>query len=560
LTPANVPGLQLRASVPLDDEVDTQPLVYNGIVYVATENNTVYAIDAVSGNVLFTNNFGAPVSTPLGYCTSGNVGIGSTPAIDPGSSTLYVMVYTYDGNGNPTYQLHALDLGSLNDKVAPATVSASGRLDNGQTYNFDASAARQRPALLLSANGNLYAAFGAWCDQPADAARGWVLGWQSGSLAPLPAAHLTNGRAESPDDFFVTSIWMSGYGVAEDAATNLYFSTGNSDTKSYNTSFNLSESVIKLSPDLSTVESFFTPYGGAPEGLEYLEENDLDMSAGGVLVLPDGYVVAAGKVGAMYLLGQGNLGGYAEGNYLAKVPIGKCWCGESYFQGWDGIGRVVSSGEENIRVWQEPSLAQESVSPPLGGTGFGFFTTISSNGTQNAVIWAVARPNDSDPAEVTLYAYDPLAAVMSGPSWLLSAPAGTWPNIPNATSNIVPVVANGFVYVASYQQLAIFGLGSAGASRARPTAQISHPIFKNPIQLAPSEHDIFGTISAINGDSIIVVTRSGASLNVDTTGAATTILIVGKPVRMIGSYNGTVFHAKSIARTTGSSKLWPADR
>jgi hypothetical protein len=90
--------------------------------------------------------------------------------------------------------------------------------------------------------------------------------------------------------------------------------------------------------------------------------------------------------------------------------------------------------------------------------GGGFFTAISSNGTQNAVIWAVARPIDSEPAEITLYAYDPLAAVTSGPSWLLSIPAGTWPNIPNAYPNIVPVVANGFVYVASYQQLAIFGL------------------------------------------------------------------------------------------------------
>jgi outer membrane protein assembly factor BamB len=124
LTPANVPSLQLLASVPLDDQVDAQPLVYNGVVYVVTESNTVYAIDAVNGNILSTNNFGPS----FGSCVAGNVGINSTPVIDPGSSTLYIMVYTSDGNGNPIYQLHALDLGSLSDKVAPATVSASSTL------------------------------------------------------------------------------------------------------------------------------------------------------------------------------------------------------------------------------------------------------------------------------------------------------------------------------------------------------------------------------------------------------------------------------------------------
>ena len=180
LTPATVPGLQLFASVLLDDQVDAQPLVYNGLVYVVTENNSVYAVDS-GGNILVQNNLGSPVSQSVlpGQCNNSgsNVGITSTPVIDPGSSTLYVMVYNDDGNGNPTYQLHALDTGSLTDKVAPITVTASASLINHKNYTFDPTSSRQRSALLLSTNGNVYAGFASFCDLNSDLSRGWILGW-----------------------------------------------------------------------------------------------------------------------------------------------------------------------------------------------------------------------------------------------------------------------------------------------------------------------------------------------------------------------------------------------
>jgi hypothetical protein len=96
----------------------------------------------------------------------------------------------------------------------------------------------------------------------------------------------------------------------------------------------------------------------------------------------------------------------------------------------------------------------ESQSSPINGQS-GFFTIVSSSGTQNPIVWAVDRPADTN-YELTLWAYDPTQSVMLG-SW----PAGTWPNSPNEYSKVVPVVANGQVYVASYQQLAIFGLGSS---------------------------------------------------------------------------------------------------
>ena len=116
LTPANVGSRSfgLLQAVALDDQVDAQPLVVPGVqitagkyqglhdvVYVATEGNTVYAIDVHSGTVLLSPKFGTPVPMPLGCNNNGpNVGINSTPVIDPESKTLYVMVYTQDPTGS----------------------------------------------------------------------------------------------------------------------------------------------------------------------------------------------------------------------------------------------------------------------------------------------------------------------------------------------------------------------------------------------------------------------------------------------------------------------------
>jgi hypothetical protein len=72
----------------------------------------------------------------------------------------------------------------------------------------------------LGANGNIYAAFASFCDLNADLSRGWLLGWQAGSLTPLPANHLDNQLATSTNNYSLSSIWMSGYGVAADSSNN----------------------------------------------------------------------------------------------------------------------------------------------------------------------------------------------------------------------------------------------------------------------------------------------------------------------------------------------------
>jgi hypothetical protein len=404
----------------------------------------------------------------LGCTNNGpNVGINSTPVIDASSNTMYVIVYTNDSNV-PTYRIHALDLGSLSDKVPPRTIAASHTLLNGTTFNFNATYQRQRPGLLL-ANGNVYAGFGSFCDFSANLSRGWLLGWSTGSLNPLSANELFDTQSNSPHSFFLSSIWMSGYGLASDDAGNILFVTGNSDYSgtTYDGISNIQESVVKVSPDLTTVLDLFTPSNQAS-----LDQSDADFGSGGVMVLPDQtgpkahLAVAAGKVGKMFLMNADHLGGYStiKNNVLGSFTVGGCWCGPSYFVDTDGIGRVVSSGGREVRLWKlsttpKVALVKGPISPyTIGGQFPGFFTSISSNGTKTPIIWALAHPpNSSASSPVYMYAFDPDSLTGTAMTQLFKGVAGNWPNL-GGNSNLVPVVANGKVYVASYQQLKIYGL------------------------------------------------------------------------------------------------------
>jgi hypothetical protein len=484
LTPANVGSTSfgILHNVVLNDQVDAQPLFVpavnitagshpgiHNVVYVATEGNSVYAIDATSGTILLNPKFGTPVVRPLGCGNNGpNVGITSTPAIDLTSKTLYVMIYTQDATG-PAYRIHALDLGSLTDKVTPQLVVASHTLLDGTTYNFNATYQRQRPALLV-ANGSVYAAFGSFCDFSANISRGWLLGWSTGSLTPLASNQVLDILATSPNTYFLSAIWMSGYGPATDHSGNILFVTGNSDPSgtTYDGVSNIQESVVKVSPDLSTVLDKFTPSDQA--SLDLVDE---DFGSGGVMVLPDQagsiphLAVAAGKAGSMFLMNEDALGGYStqKNNVLATYPIGACWCGESYFvDPVDSIGRVVSSGGQRVLVYKvqtksPPALTKVSQSPVIVTTKQdpGFFTAISSNGKAHPIIWALSRPTTATGHPLYLYAFNPDSVTNGTMKQLARVVAGQWPNT-GGNSNLVPVVASGKVFVASHNQLRIFGI------------------------------------------------------------------------------------------------------
>ncbi len=433
--------------------------------------------------------------------------------------------------------------------------------------------------LRLGSFGIIYAAFGSFCDYSANLSRGWVLGWQASTLTPLAANRLTDTQATDTGSFFLSSIWMSGYGIAANPTGNLFFSTGNSDPSqdTYDGKTNIQESVVKLDPQLVNVLSIFTP-----SNEHFLDTVDEDLSGGGVLLLPPqpgpfpNLAVAAGKAGTMYLLNRDSLGGFTPGgpdNVLDEETIGPCWCGPSYFTGSDGIGRVVSSGGgvdgAQIVVWKiqtSPTVAmvQEGAVYPGGGGGGlqdpGTFTTVSSNGTQagTGIIWSTERPGDPTTFAINLYAF---AAAPSGGtlSLLFSSQAGCWPYT-GANANIVPVVANGKVYVASNKQLTIFGLGghpfgACAAAAAQPAVVTTH---KSP-------HQITGVLEQANGPGLTLRTRTGNIARVDDSEALrreqTSVLVLGSAYTAQGTYDSTgALHAEAVARAKGLPALWPPDR
>jgi hypothetical protein len=150
---------------------------------------------------------------------------------------------------------------------------------------------------------------------------------------------------------------------------------------------------------------------------------------------------------------------------------------------------------------------------------------------------------------VTLSAFDPTAVTGSAP--VFSSVAGSWPN-PSANANIVPVVANGKVFVASFAALNIFGPGGT-----LPPLVVSPP----PPPRVPLASQIFGRIIRIDTSQIIIKPATGAPVMVDTTNAVTADqsvpLVVGRAVHVFGPRDAAgIWHAQAIQRAKDSPRLW----
>jgi len=461
LRPSNVSSKEfgLLNKVDLDDQVDAQPLILNNakidnktfqIVYVVTESNTIYAINADTGQILLKRTLGNPVKKPFGCENSGaNLGINSTPIIDSKTNTIYVMAYIKEPSGN-VFRLYALDVSTLKDRTPSVIVAGKAKLEDGTEVKFDPAIQRQRAALLLN-NNNIYAAFTSYCDQ--NRARGWLFGWHVDNekiILPFDEPGLMN-RKLANNNMLLSTIWMSGSGIASDQKGDIYFVTGNSDSRAYDEKINLSESVVKIDSSLTKVLNFYTP-----DNYEELEKADLDFGSGGISLISinnkKNLAIAAGKDGNMHILDQKDL------SRLAGAQIGWCNCKISWYVR-NKIIHIISSGKKNLESWlfnselKSDNLFSENYIEINGkglDNGGGFFTTVSSdNNGMNAIIWAINKDED----RLLLMAFDP----ESNLNQIFEADAGIWVN-DMANPNTVPVVSNGKVYVASYKQLVIFGL------------------------------------------------------------------------------------------------------
>jgi outer membrane protein assembly factor BamB len=471
--------------VPLDGREDAQPLLATAesigggthdALYLATENDSLYAVDAKDGAVLWMRSLGTPVPDRV---KGGNtsvfpvVGILGTPVIDRARNALYCVADTFDG-GIDAFVLHAVSLTDGSDLAAPATIAASAQLSDGTTWTFDARVQFQRPG-LLEAGGGVYVAFGSNSDVSFRKARGLLLRYDAATLQQTGAT-LTNSLSGEADPFYLSSIWQSGYAPALGDGGAIFATTGNSNPfrGTYSRKYNHPEGVLKFSSDLSRLLDSFTP-----SNYVTLDEDNADVGSGGTMVVPDQgagaprMVVAGGKDGRTFLLDADHMGGFARDGtdrVLAEVQGGPCWCGPAYFAGSDGVARIVTGGALGATAWRiaagggKASLAFDSSTGSAAVQGLpengGVIPAVSSNGEQagTAIVWFVQRPQATsdrgDGTPVTLRAYD--AMDLTHP--LFAGTGGHWRHAAGSNANIVPTIAEGKVFVASDGELRAFGL------------------------------------------------------------------------------------------------------
>jgi len=589
----NAQSFGLLQTVPLDGRIDAEPLVAlqqaidnqgtHDVVYVATENNTVYALDAGDGSILWQRNFGTAV--PDSYKSGDDnvypvMGILGTPVIDRTAGAMYLVADVYNGSVD-AFQLHSIALNNGNDLVNFATIQFSAKLQDGTTWTFDPRYHLQR-AGLLEANGSIYISFGSNGDINPNISRGTMVRYDAATLKRLDGG-ITDRLAPNSSTYYLSSIWQSGYAPAADSSGDVYFSTGNSDPGhgSYSPTGNRPDSMIHVSGDLKTLRSSFTTYN-----YFQLDQGDVDMGSGGMLVLPDQpgriprLAVAGGKDGRAFLMNRDHLGGYTQNGpdkVVQTITMGSCWCGPAYFVGSDAVPRVVTGGGNGVTSWTlqtspstqlvfESSTGRGPVNglPDNGGT----IPVISSNGTTagSAIVWFVQRPSgssDQDPGTpVTLHAFG--ASNLS--QELVSIQAGTWRHAVNSNANLVPTVANGKVYVASNKQLQIFGLFSAlpgsrvGATR-KPPAPSEPAVVSCPSEVAPltvegvgfGAHQFRGTVCKVTGSQLRIALSGQRSILFDMTEALshrTPLLSLGRPVKVRATIDEKgVAHAQRISAT-----------
>jgi outer membrane protein assembly factor BamB len=333
----------------LDGAVYAEPLYVGGKVLVATENNSIYAIDAGSGTPIWQTHLAQPV--PAGSLPCGNirpnVGITGTPVVDPVAGVIYAAAMV----PRAQYQLYALDLGS-------GSVLWNRALDQP---GLDAPAAGQRGALTLQ-NGTVYIPFGGRFGDCGNY-HGQVVAASASDPTPPLVAYTTPARR--------AGIWAPG-GVAIGSDGTLYVATGNGDASGPD---GRTEAVLALSPSLQEVDSW------QPVDWLSLDRSDTDVGSVPPALLQDqGLIFQSGKNGQGYLLRMGGLGGVGGEAFSGSMPGG---CGGVFGAtayaspllyipcGGKVIAVRISNDPPNFSfAWQGPGeTGQPTVGAPIVAAG-----------------------------------------------------------------------------------------------------------------------------------------------------------------------------------------------
>jgi len=467
LTPANVNprGFGKLYTQPLDGLVVGHPLYLpalripasgvHKVVFVATMEDSVYAFDVenpsapplwVTSLLTYSPAGAVPVSDQFMGCQVttdfSDVGVVSTPVIDPASNTIYLVAATFE-NKKVVHRLHALDVTTGQEKLnGPATITATYTL-NGKTNTFVDTHQMNRPGLLLL-NGNIYIAFGSAGCNGGDS--GWIMSYNATSLAQNGALDLEPGQ-------FFASIWQKGGGLSADSNGNIYAETGEGPVIDPGIpGQNLGTSVVKVSQVGSTltVADWFTPYDWS-----YLYENDLDLH-NAVLVLPDQAgphpheVVAVGKEGTIYLLDRDNMGHLCSActaidtQIVQELPLA---VGHGSGTALLFKGKVYFTGAHMVAAYTLNNGLL--VTPPAQSDPFaaGGHPIITANGTANAVLWGGSGG--------ILWAMDASTLQVL---WTTNMAAQNRDVLPQTAHFATPVLADGKLFIGALKELLVYGL------------------------------------------------------------------------------------------------------
>ncbi|MDX6341516.1 MAG: endoglucanase [Trebonia sp.] len=343
----------------LDGQIFGEPLVSSGRVYVATEDDTVYALSAATGAVVWSAQLGRPVPSadlPCGNITP-TVGITGTPVIDQSHGEIFVVADELV-NGKPAHMLAGL-------------ATASGKVEVTQDVDpagVDTAALLQRTGLALDDGQVVFGMGGNYGDCAAYKGR-LIAVKETGGAPKVFTVDAAAGESQG-------AIWMGGAAPVVDSSGDIWVSAGNGSVHSSSQPYDNSDSILELSPSLKLLQ-FFAPTTWATNNSQ-----DLDMSTAPAL-LPDGQVILSGKSGIVYLLNGAQLGGIGG----QQATLGAA-CGQDIDGGVAVQGTTVYlpcfSGIIAVRAAQAPAALHLLWNSGTGGgpaiVAAGLVWTIGQNG------------------------------------------------------------------------------------------------------------------------------------------------------------------------------------
>jgi len=463
-----------------DGLVDAEPLyapnlTVNGathnVVFVVSENDTVYAFDGDNGSTLWqvTALGTGEVASDNRSCgqVTPKIGITSTPVIDLSSGphgTIYLVAMSKDTSGKYHQRLHALDITTGGEEFSgPVDIQAQypGTGDNSQGgfVIFDPKQYKERSGLLLL-NHTIYMAWASHCDfRPYT---GWIMGYDETTLAQQSVLNVTPNGNEG-------AIWAAGSGLAADSGGNIYFDDANGtfdttlDGSGFPVNGDYGNAIVKLSTKKKklVVADYFNMFNTVAES-----NADEDLGSGGAMVVPNikdssggmhQLVVGAGKDANIYLADRTNMGKFNPSNNnqiyqeLQGALAGSVFSAPAFSQGQIYYGAVG----DNIKAFAFDASGKLSATPQSKTTtAFGYpgaTPSISGNTKKNTILWASENNN---PAVLHAYNANNLAVEL----YNSNQASGGRDHFGNGNKYITPMIANGKVYVGTQTGVGVFGL------------------------------------------------------------------------------------------------------